>query len=99
MKKKWNGLYKSYSQKSKLLFKMKLLAFLLFASIATVSANSYSQQTTFNFNFEDITVSQVFQKIEANSEFIFIYSEKSVDVNRKVNISVEKKKVVTTQQV
>jgi TonB-linked SusC/RagA family outer membrane protein len=93
MKKKWKGLCIDHSLKSKLLLKMKLLAFILFVSIASVSANSYSQQTKFNMSFKDITVRQVFQEIEDNSEFIFLYSEKSVDLNRKVNISAKEKNV------
>ncbi len=93
MKKKWNGLCIGHNLKSKLLLKMKLLAFILFVSIASVSANSYSQQTKFNMSFEDVTVRQVFQEIEENSEFIFLYSEKSVDLNRKVSILADKKKV------
>ncbi|MBN2173203.1 MAG: TonB-dependent receptor [Bacteroidales bacterium] len=67
---------------------MKLLTFLLFVSIASVTANGYSQQTKFNMDFENVTVRQVLENIEENSEFIFLYSEKSVDVNRTVSIKV-----------
>lgn len=88
MKKKWNG-YALYTGIQKFLMKMRLLTFLIFVSVASVTANSYSQQTKFNMSLEDITVQQVFQEIEDNSKFIFLYSEKSVDVNRKVNVKVE----------
>lgn len=69
-----------------LLLKMKLLTFLMFLSIASVTANSYSQQAKFSMDFENISVQQVFREIEAKSEFIFVYSEKSVDLDRKVKI-------------
>ena len=82
MKKKRNGLCSLHSSVPNFLLKMKLLAFLIFVSVVSVTANSYSQQTKFNMDFENITVRQVFQKIEDNSEFIFLYSEKSVNVNR-----------------
>lgn len=88
MKKKRNRQNLWYGSMPNFLLKMKLLSFLIFVSVATVTANSYSQQTKFNMSFENVTVRQVFQQIEDNSEFIFLYSEKSVDVERKVNVEV-----------
>lgn len=75
------------------LLKMKLLTFFIFVSVASVTANSYSQQTKFNMSFENVTVRQIFQEIEDNSEFILLYSEKSVDVNRTVNVRVKNQTV------
>ncbi len=89
MKKNRISLCCLYDRIQDYLFKMKLLTFLIFVSIATVTANSYSQQTKFNLSLENTTVGLVIQEIEKNSEYIFLYSEKSVDVNRKVNIKVE----------
>lgn len=93
MKKKWNGLCVRYGLKTNLFLKMKLLAFILFVSIVSVSANGYSQQIKLSLSLKEVTVKQVFQEIEKNSEFIFIYSEKSVDINRKVSISAEQENV------
>jgi len=89
MKKKLISLCCYYNSMSKILLKMKLLTFFLFASIASVTANGYSQQIKFTMNLENRTVYQVFQEIEKTSEFIFIYSEKSVDLNRKIDIKVD----------
>ena len=89
MKKKWICLCCFPNSALKILLKMKLLTFFLFVSVASVTANSYSQQTKFKLNLENSTVRQVFNEIEKTSEFIFIYSEKSVDLNRKVNVKVE----------
>ena len=73
----------------KFLLKMKLLSFfILVSAITTLAANSYSQQTKFNISFRSATVQEVLQKIEDSSEFIFLYSEKSVDVDRKVDVNV-----------
>lgn len=73
----------------KILLKMKLLSFfILVSAITTIAANSYSQQAKFNISFRDVTVKEVLQKIEDSSEFIFLYSEKSVNVDRKVDINV-----------
>lgn len=69
--------------------KMKILLFLLFISVASVTANSYSQQKRLNVNCKNLTVLEAIQKIEALSDYIFIYSEKAVDLNRKVNLKAE----------
>lgn len=95
MKKKWISICCCSDSMSKILLKMKLITFFLLVSMASVTANSYSQQAKFTMNLENGTVSQVFQKIENTSEFIFIYSEKSVDVNRKVNVKVEDETVIS----
>jgi TonB-linked SusC/RagA family outer membrane protein len=73
----------------KILLKMKLLTFLLLSVCAVSAADSYSQATKFSFRLNDATVREVFQQIEENSEFILLYNEKSVNVNRRVNISVK----------
>ncbi|QIA09150.1 TonB-dependent receptor [Draconibacterium halophilum] len=94
MKKKWIGLlYYAGPIRTKLLLKMKLLTFLLCLSVASIASTTYSQQTKFTMNFENITVEQVFQKVEDNSEFIFLYSEQSVDLTREVTVSVTNKTV------
>ena len=68
---------------------MKLLSFfILVSAITTLAANGYSQQTKFNISFRSATVREVLQKIEDSSEFIFLYSGKSVDVDRKVDVNV-----------
>ena len=76
-----------------LLLKMKLLTFLILVSVASVTATSYSQETKFDMDLANITVRQVFQEIEDNSKFIFLYSEKSVDVNRRVSVKVKNETV------
>jgi TonB-linked SusC/RagA family outer membrane protein len=78
---------------SKILLRMKLLTFFIFVSMVTASASTYSQQTKFNFKLNNVTVSEVFQKIEANSEFILLYNEKQFDANRKVDVNVIDKTV------
>lgn len=89
MKKKRNGPCYVRSRTLNLFLKMKLLTFLMFVSAGLVTASSsYSQRTKFVMNYENITVRQVFQKIEQSSEFILLYSEETVDLNRKVNVNV-----------
>ncbi|MGQ8336262.1 TonB-dependent receptor [Sunxiuqinia sp. A32] len=93
MKKKRNELCCWYSSVPNFFMKMKLLTFLILFSVASVSANSYSQETKFSMNLDNISVRQVLQEIEESSEFIFLYSEKSIDVDRKVSVNVKNRDV------
>lgn len=71
---------------------MKLTTFLLLISVLGVMANkSYSQ--TLSLNVENTTLKEVLSKIEDISGCNFLYSEKFIDVKRKVSISVENKRL------
>ncbi|QIA08345.1 TonB-dependent receptor [Draconibacterium halophilum] len=72
---------------------MKLLTVLMLIVFATSAADSYSQATKFNLRLNNVSVKQVFQEIENNSEFILLYNEKNVELNRKVSINVNDKTV------
>jgi TonB-linked SusC/RagA family outer membrane protein len=65
---------------------MKLLTIFMLAVFAASAATSYSQATKFNLKMNGVTVRQVFQEIEDNSEFILLYNEKTVNVDRKVDV-------------
>jgi len=73
----------------KIVRRMKLLTLLLMLAFAASAANSYSQQTRFNLRLNNVTVRDVFLQIEENSEFILLYNEKFVDVNRHVDVQVK----------
>ena len=78
----------------KLLKVMKLTVFLLLVSVAGVLANkSYSQTKTLNLNLRDATVKEVLKSIEEQSGFHFLYSENLINVERKVNVTIENKKI------
>ena len=78
----------------KLLIMMKLTVSLLLVSVMSLLAgNSYSQTKLLNLNMKSSSVKEVLQSIEAQSEFVFMYSEKLVDVNRKVSIDIRDKKI------
>uniref|UniRef100_UPI003216F6F7 TonB-dependent receptor n=1 Tax=uncultured Draconibacterium sp. TaxID=1573823 RepID=UPI003216F6F7 len=72
---------------------MKLLTVFMLSVFAVSAATSYSQQTKFDLKLSDVTVKQVFMEIEEQSEFILLYNENSVDVNRKVNVKVKNETV------
>ncbi len=78
----------------KLLKLMKLTVFLLLVSVVGVLANkSYSQSKILNLNMREATVKEVLKNIEEQSEFCFLYSENLIDVERKVNVTIENKKI------
>lgn len=80
---------------TKLIRIMKLTTFLFFLAIVQVFAEtSYAQATRLSLDMKDVAVKDVLFEIEENSEFYFVYSNKLVDVERKVNVKVENKKVI-----
>ncbi|MFV0482848.1 MAG: carboxypeptidase-like regulatory domain-containing protein, partial [Bacteroidales bacterium] len=92
MKKKEEG-YITHSSISKLLLKMKLFTLLMCISIVSMASVSYSQNTKFTMQHDNITLGEVFEEIEKSSKFIFIYSERNVDLQDKVSISVKNEDV------
>lgn len=78
---------------SKFLLKMKLLASLLLPGFVGFAAGIDSQQEKFSLKMNNVCVLEVFEEIEKNSEFILLYNEKWVDVNRRVDIKVKNETV------
>ena len=94
MKKKRTVLCFPRGSMAKILLKMKLLTILLLSVFAVSAANSsYSQQTKFSLKLSGVSVKEVFEEIERNTEFILLYDENDVDVKRTVNVSVENQSV------
>jgi TonB-dependent starch-binding outer membrane protein SusC len=92
MKKKldYSGLFKPKSNWHKLFMIMKISAFLLFCCLVNIFAGpTYSQSTKISLNLKDATIEEVLNKIEDVSEFYFLFNQKLIDVNQKVNIEAE----------
>ena len=67
---------------------MKLFTLILFISLATASAKtSYSQSAKFTLNLERVTVGELFDRIERSSEFIFVYYDNIIDLNRELSVN------------
>lgn len=78
----------------KVLLIMKLTTFLILLSVIPVFAgNTYSQSKVLNLDMKNSTVKEVLQNIEEQSEFVFMYSEKLIDVNREVTVNIKNKKI------
>lgn len=70
---------------------MKITAFILLASTMMVSASLYSQGTKMTLKFREISYAELFQEIESQTEFRFVFSSSKLDPAQKVGIDVEKK--------
>lgn len=86
MKKKRNAVFILKVDIDEILLKMKLLSLLMFVAFVSASASSYSQSVKFNLNLKNVSISDVFQKIEEQSEFIILFNEKTLNINRKVDV-------------
>jgi TonB-dependent SusC/RagA subfamily outer membrane receptor len=75
---------------------MRLSLFLIVISTAMAfSATSYSQNTKLTLDLNNVPVKEVLKAIEYQSEFLFFYQEKHVDLNRQVTIHVTEQDVKT----
>jgi len=67
---------------------MKISAFLLLVSIfPVIASNAYSQETEIAFKQKSITLETVIQKIEASTNYRFLYRTEQINMQQKVNVS------------
>lgn len=71
----------------KLLKIMKLSLVINLIIIASVTANTYSQNNSFTLSFNDVTVKDVIKTIESRSDYRFFYNDELSDMSRKVNVN------------
>ncbi|WP_300699679.1 TonB-dependent receptor [Bacteroides sp.] len=69
------------------------LILLLFVTFQVYSTNSYSQNAKVSIPNAQLRVGQVLTRIESQTEYLFVYNKKSVDVRRTVNIDADNKSV------
>jgi TonB-dependent starch-binding outer membrane protein SusC len=83
-----------HSGPPRILIIMKFSMLLLFIPVLSVLAGkSYSQSTELSLNMENAPLKEVLSSIEDQSEFYFMYSEKVVNVERRVSIVCQDRKV------
>lgn len=74
--------------------KMKLTLLFIFISLFTVNANEiYSQKTWITLDVENISIEELFDKIEAKTDFRFAYKTEDVDLDSLVSVNAEKEEV------
>ncbi|RKD86371.1 TonB-dependent receptor [Mangrovibacterium diazotrophicum] len=73
---------------------MKITFILMFAVILqTYASDVYSQKTYLTINATNSKITDVFDEIEQQSEFYFLYNEKLIDTDRLVTIEVKDQKI------
>ncbi|SHE93831.1 TonB-linked outer membrane protein, SusC/RagA family [Mariniphaga anaerophila] len=67
---------------------MRVTVFLILLGVSNVFASStYSQSTKFTFHLKNISLDQLFEEIQNNSEFNIFYKNSQVDKNLRVDIA------------
>jgi type II secretory pathway component GspD/PulD (secretin) len=96
MKKKWKStkaLLKVLCY-SKTFLIMRITVFLLlFSVIQVMGGNSYSQNARLSLNLKDVSIEDILDEIENQSEFFFLFNQKLVNVDRKVDINVKNERI------
>ncbi len=72
---------------------MKLLTVLIFTGSMGMAASTYSQETKIDLKVEDASLTEIFNTIEKNSEFIFVYNANVVNSRVKRSISVKNENI------
>ena len=73
---------------------MKITTLLLFVSLFSLQANSYSQRNKVTLHLSNASVEQVLQKIESITDFKFIYNVKTLSADKLLNINVNEEKKI-----
>lgn len=68
---------------------MRLTMIFSFCFVMAVSAAGYSQNTRLNVDFQNVTLRQVFEYVEQNSQFIFLYKNEDLNVDKRININLQ----------
>ena len=69
------------------------LFIILISAFQSFAVSSYAQTTRLSLDVKNSTVKEVLQQIEQKSEFYFLYNSELIDVQRKVDISVNNEKI------
>ncbi|HLP72820.1 MAG TPA: TonB-dependent receptor [Bacteroidales bacterium] len=74
---------------------MKITTLLLFLGMMNILASpAYSQTTKISLDMRNTPIESVLDKIEQESEFYFLYNQKLIDVQRKVDVIAEDKTIM-----
>jgi len=82
-----------YYALSRLIRIMKLTTFFLLISFISVNASVYSQVTKLDLKVQSTTVKEILSRIEDKSNFFFMYNDRKIDVERKVDIDLKQAKI------
>ncbi len=94
MKKKWNHPRgKSYIDIPLIVKIMKLVTLFLFVAVMHVAAATYSQNTKLKIVGQNLSIGEILDRIENQSEFSFFFNASQIDLSRKINIDADNQSV------
>ncbi|GAA3617472.1 TonB-dependent receptor [Flavivirga amylovorans] len=70
---------------------MKLTTVLLFISVFSINANTHSQNTKITCNLKNVRITDVFEKIEKDTEYKFLFDNDEVNTAKIVSLKVKNK--------
>ncbi len=83
-----------YGNFKKTMLAMYLFVLITFISIVQAAAKpGYSQSIRFSFNPGNVSLRELFNQIEKNSEFVFLYHDSTIDLNKEVFVKAENETV------
>ncbi|NPA36614.1 MAG: TonB-dependent receptor [Chlorobi bacterium] len=86
-------LFKSiYSSKTGKIMRISFFLFLI-GALNMFAVSSYSQKTRLSLKTQSTAVKDVLKQIENASEFYFLYNNKLIDVERKVNLNIKNERI------
>ncbi|MCX6326571.1 MAG: TonB-dependent receptor [Bacteroidia bacterium] len=71
----------------------KILTYSLIVLFNAIFLDSFAQGAQLTLKIKNATLKETIDKIEKNSDYIFIYYDNILDVNREVSLNVEKKSI------
>src|SRR5665647_364727 len=77
----------------KLILMSKITFVLFFVGLLQVSAASYAQMTKLNLKMTNVSLVDVLEEIEAQSEFRFFYDNSQVDLKQQVDVDLSDRKI------
>ena len=66
---------------------------ILITAFQVNAVDSYSQNTRLSLDLNNVTVANVLEEIESQSEYFFLFNAKLIDVERKVSVSAQDQKI------
>ncbi len=72
---------------------MKLITLFLFVAVMHVSAASYSQTTKLKIVGQNLTLGEIMERIENQSEFSFFFNANQIDLTRRMSIDAEDQQI------
>ena len=94
MKKKWiHPRGKSFTDIPLILRIMKLVTLFMFVAVMHLAAATYSQTTRLTITGQNLTVGDILDRIENQSEFSFFFNANQIDLTKRININSDKQLV------